>query len=132
MRFLRTVTTLALCSFLPLHYVSAQQHATPATAPDTATAPAQDQNSGPVVHVMAFGDATYVGTDRKISSGFLLGQAVGHLVAALTDRLTYFGEVTATAQSSGYDGARDRCTHAHGLRNSLRPIAHLHTARPVS
>lgn len=58
--------------------------------------------TSPVVHAMLFGDAVYVGTDRKIPSGFELGQVVGHLVVGFTDRVNYFGEFTATAQSGGY------------------------------
>ncbi|HEY5086892.1 MAG TPA: hypothetical protein VII66_05955 [Gemmatimonadaceae bacterium] len=51
---------------------------------------------------MLFGDADYVATDRKIPAGFQLGQVVGHLIVSLSDRLNYFGEFSATAQSTGY------------------------------
>lgn len=63
---------------------------------------AQDGSSVPVVHALLFGDASYVATDRKIPSGFALGQVVGHVNAELTDRLTFFGEFSATAQPTGY------------------------------
>ena len=63
---------------------------------------AQDVSAGPVVRAMLFGDASYVATDRKIPSGFDLGQLVGHLIVAFNDRLNYFGEYTATAGPSGY------------------------------
>src|SRR5665213_2478184 len=67
------------------------------------TARAQDVSpSQPVVRAMLFGDATYLATDRKIPSGFELGQLVGHLIVGFTDRLNYFGEYTATAQPTGY------------------------------
>ncbi|HXF23282.1 MAG TPA: hypothetical protein VN602_02120, partial [Gemmatimonadaceae bacterium] len=56
----------------------------------------------PVVRAMLFGDATYVATDRKIPSGFQLGQMVGHVIVSFNDRLNYFGEFSATAQSTGY------------------------------
>lgn len=51
---------------------------------------------------MLFGDASYVGTDRKIPAGFNLGQVVAHVIVAFNDRLNYFGEFSATAQPTGY------------------------------
>ena len=56
----------------------------------------------PVVHAMLFGDASYAGTDRKVASGFELGQVVGHVIVSFNDRLNYFGEFSATAQPTGY------------------------------
>ncbi|MES2357328.1 MAG: hypothetical protein V4529_03195 [Gemmatimonadota bacterium] len=73
-----------------------------ADAQDTVSTP---QPSGPVipqVRAMLFGDASYVATDRKIPSGFELGQLVGHIIVSFNDRLNYFGEFSATAQPTGY------------------------------
>src|SRR5438045_677694 len=64
---------------------------------------AQDEVRGPVVNAMMFGDASYIFTTRQIPGGFSLGQLVGHVNASLTDRLTLFGEVSATAQAGGYN-----------------------------
>ncbi|MDQ2889814.1 MAG: OprO/OprP family phosphate-selective porin [Gemmatimonadota bacterium] len=64
--------------------------------------PAQDSSQLPVVHAMLFGDVSYLETDRKIPSGFEMGQAVAHIIVSFNDRLNYFGEFTATAQPTGY------------------------------
>ncbi len=63
---------------------------------------AQDAMQLPVVRGMLFGDISYVATDRKIPSGFEMGQAVGHVIVSFNDRLNYFGEFSATAQPAGY------------------------------
>ena len=57
---------------------------------------------------MIFADAAYVATSRDIPDGFLLGQLVGHLNAGLTDRLTFFGEVSATARPTGFNIEAER------------------------
>lgn len=53
-------------------------------------APAQELS--PTLDVRLFGDVEYTGTD-----GFRQGQLVGHLAAGLTDRLTFFTELSMTA-----------------------------------
>ena len=69
----------------------------------TRVALAQDEPTVPVVHALMFGDADYLATTRKLlPAGFSLGQLVGHVNASLTDRLTLFGEVSATAQQASY------------------------------
>ena len=51
---------------------------------------------------MLFGDATYLGTNRPVAAGFMLGQAVAHVIGSLTDRLAFFGEISASALPTGY------------------------------
>lgn len=99
MHLYRRVALAALVSFMPLTAASAQR-----TSADTTTAPAPASAAvfNPTVHAMVFGDASYLATERTIPSGFIMGQAVGHLIASLTDRLTYFGEVTLSSQPTGY------------------------------
>lgn len=99
MHSLRRVALAALVSFVPLAVASAQR-----TSADTTTAPAAASAPvfNPTVHAMVFGDASYLATERSIPSGFVMGQAVGHLIASLTDRLAYFGEVTLSPQPTGY------------------------------
>lgn len=85
---------------------------------------------------MIFGDASYLGTNRDVASGFVIGQAVGHLVAALTDRLAYFGEFTATAQPGGYTLEVERSIVRYDLTDELKlsggryhtPIGYWNTA----
>ena len=95
---LRRSAFVALVSLVPLAAASAQR-----TSSDTTTqAPPGAPVFNPTVHAMIFGDASYLATERTIPSGFIMGQAVGHLIASLTDRLAYFGEVTLTSQPTGY------------------------------
>lgn len=88
----------ALVSLVPFAAASAQRTSSDTTAQATSSAPVFN----PTVHAMIFGDASYLATERAIPSGFIMGQAVGHLIASLTDRLAYFGEVTLTSQPTGY------------------------------
>lgn len=62
----------------------------------------QDGASGPVIQVMGFGDIGYVATERDVPEGFVLGQAVGHVNAILSDRLFFFGEISASARAAGF------------------------------
>jgi hypothetical protein len=121
--------TLALCSLLPFSSVRAQQPARDTTAPP-------EPVFSPVVHAMLFGDATYLATERQVATGFFIGQAVGHVVAALTERLTYFGEVTASAQSTGYAFEVERSILRYDVADELKlsggryhtPIGYWNTA----
>lgn len=61
-----------------------------------------DASPVPVIRAMAFGDVGYVTTQRDTTDGFLLGQLIGHLNAGLTNRLSFFGEVSATGRPDGY------------------------------
>jgi hypothetical protein len=117
MRRLYTAT-LALCSLLPAHSAGAQQ-----PAHDTTSTAAPEPVFSPVVHAMLFGDATYLTTNRPTSTGFFIGQAVGHVVAALTERLAYFGEVTASAQSTGYTFEVERSILRYDLADQLKLTA---------
>ena len=94
---LRSATVVALIALCPIHLASAQR-----TAPDTTSPPSTSATLfSPTVRAMFFGDASYVASDRAIPSGFVMGQAVGHLIASLTDRLAFFGEVSLSAQPAG-------------------------------
>ncbi|CAN5579003.1 hypothetical protein BH24GEM3_BH24GEM3_18110 [soil metagenome] len=60
---------------------------------------------GPSIHLMGFGDVNYHHqvTERDgVLDGFRLGQMVGHVNAGLTERLTFFGEFSATARQDGF------------------------------
>ena len=62
---------------------------------------AQAPLGGPRFQPMGFGDVSYIAAQRQ-ADGFFVGQLVGQLTAALTDRLTVFTEVSGTARSDGY------------------------------
>lgn len=89
---------------------------------------AQDASSAPVVRAMLFSDASYVVTDRKIPAGFALGQVVGHLIVAFNDRLNYFGEFSATAQSTGYTFEVERSILRYDFDDAIKiSIGRYHT-----
>lgn len=56
----------------------------------------------PDFRALIFGDVSYTASERDVSEGFVIGQAVGHANAALSERVGAFAEVTATGSSSGY------------------------------
>lgn len=64
--------------------------------------PAYAQNElGPPIRVLLFSDATYLLTEQDVNEGFSLGQVVGHLNGALTERFSVAVEATLTPRSSG-------------------------------
>ncbi|HYO47390.1 MAG TPA: hypothetical protein VEY33_11965 [Gemmatimonadota bacterium] len=56
----------------------------------------------PPTTILGFADINYVETERKVDEGFVLGQLAGHITSGLTERLTFFGEVSATARPDEY------------------------------
>lgn len=56
----------------------------------------------PEFNVMGFGDISYISRDGSSQDGFVIGQAVAHLIASLGDSLGVFGEFSATAKDSEY------------------------------
>lgn len=60
----------------------------------------------PSLQIRGFGDVDFSATDQhqqRSNSGFSLGQFVLHLTSPLSKKVTYFGEVSFTALSTGYD-----------------------------
>ncbi len=58
----------------------------------------------PSLQIRGFGDVNFSATDQKGSvSGFNLGQFVLHFASPLSEKVSYFGEVSFTAQPAGYD-----------------------------
>lgn len=60
------------------------------------------EQSGPAFNAMGFGDISYVSRDASDEDGFVIGQAVAHLTASLSDSFAVFGEFSATARDSEY------------------------------
>jgi hypothetical protein len=131
MRTFRVAGALALGLTLPVARLSAQRTAQDSTAPR-----ADEPAFAPTFHAMLFGDATYLATDRTVPAGFILGQAVAHIAGSLTDRLAYFGEITATAQSTGYAVEVERSILRYDFSDELKisagryhtPIGYWNTA----
>ena len=63
----------------------------------------------PSLQIRGFGDVDFSATDQKGSiSGFNLGQLVLHLASPLSEKVSYFGEVSFTAQPNAYDLSVER------------------------
>ena len=63
----------------------------------------------PSLQIRGFGDVDFSATDQKGSvSGFNLGQFVLHLASPLSEKVSYFGEISFTAQPTGYELSVER------------------------
>ena len=63
----------------------------------------------PSLQIRGFGDVDFSATDQKGSiSGFKLGQFVLHFASPLSEKVSYFGEVSFTAVPTGYDLSVER------------------------
>ncbi len=95
---------------------------TPAQAPAATPGPAaaHDEHASmgeirdterrfPSLQIRGFGDIDFSATDQHGSiSGFNLGQFVLHLASPLSEKVSYFGEVSFTAQPNSYDLSVER------------------------
>src|SRR5438045_4412997 len=58
----------------------------------------------PSLQIRGFGDVDFSASDQKDSvSGFNLGQFVLHFASPLSRKVSYFGEVSFTAQPASYE-----------------------------
>src|SRR5213596_241422 len=72
-------------------------------APST-TAVREAERHYPSLQIRGFGDVDFSATDQKGSvSGFNLGQFVLHFASPLSEKVSYFGELSFTAQPNTYD-----------------------------
>ena len=63
----------------------------------------------PSLQIRGFGDVDFAATDQKgTTSGFNLGQFVLHFASPLSAKVSYFGEVSFTAEPSTYDLSVER------------------------
>src|SRR6266478_4777335 len=85
-----------------------EQPASHEHAPNT-TAVREAERHYPFLQIRGFGDVDFSATDQKGSvSGFNLGQFVLHFASPLSEKVSYFGEVSFTAQPTGYDLSVER------------------------
>lgn len=75
------------------------------------------------VQVLGFADIDYVETDRPIDDGFFLGQLVGHAAAGLSERVTFFSEVSATARPEEYRIEVERLILRYDFSDALKVSA---------
>src|SRR5438034_6278775 len=72
-------------------------------APST-TAVREAERHYPSLQIRGFGDVDFSATDQKGSvSGFNLGQFVLHFASPLSEKVSYFGELSFTAQPASYE-----------------------------
>jgi hypothetical protein len=91
----------------------------------------------PSLQIRGFGDVDFSATDEKGSvSGFNLGQFVLHLASPLSKKVSYFGEVSFTAQPTAYDLQVERSIIRYDYNDYLKisfgkyhtPIGYWNTA----
>ncbi len=70
-----------------------------------AMSPADTQPTYPSLKIAGFSDLNFSATDQRgVRSGFNEGQFVLHLSSALSPKVTYFGELSATARADAATG----------------------------
>ncbi len=75
----------------------------PKTPTEVAVA-AQEEASYPSLQIRGFTDVNFSATDQHGStSGFNLGQFVLHMASPLSKKVSYFGEISFTAQPTGFN-----------------------------
>lgn len=80
----------------------------------------QAMDDGPSVSVMGFGDVDFEASDASGPEGFRLGQFVGHVSAALSDRVNVFGEVAATSRTDEVRFTVERLIVRYDLRDEFK------------
>ena len=93
------ISILLLCSALLGAPASHAQYAGEITSSDT---------SAPEFNFIGFGDISYISRDGSSQDGFVIGQAVAHLSAALGNSFSVFGEFSVTGRDSGYSTEVER------------------------
>jgi hypothetical protein len=82
-------------------------------------------------HGFLFGDVVYVARERATNDGFLVGQLVGHGNARMSERVSFFGEVSATARADSYAFEIERAILRYDFIDELKvSVGRYHT--PVS
>jgi hypothetical protein len=78
-----------------------------------------------------FGDVTFSAAEAGTPDGFVMGQLVGHGNALLTERLSFFGELSATARENGYQFEVERAIVRYDFMDLLKlSVGRYHT--PIS
>ena len=77
----------------------------------------------PLVRVMGFGDFNYLVTELDRQEGFRMGQMVGHVIADIDERFTFFGEVSVTGRDSGYSIEVERALVRYDFTDILKVSA---------
>ena len=82
-------------------------------------------------HGFLFGDVVYQARDLAERDGFFIGQLVGHGNARMSERVSFFGEVSATAQPDGYNIEVERAILRYDFADEFKlSVGRYHT--PIS
>ncbi len=93
-------------------------------SPTVGLADQQQQADDPRVRFLGFGDLNYIATElADRPEGFRIGQMVGHVIADIDDRLTFFSEVSLTAKDNGYSIGVERVAVQYDFSDALRVSA---------
>lgn len=95
-----------------------------------------EATSVPPTTLLGFADVNYVETERRVEEGFVLGQLAGHVTSGLSERLTFFGEVSASARPDQYRIEVERLILRYDFNDQLKvsggryhtPISYWNTA----
>ncbi|HEX6559345.1 MAG TPA: hypothetical protein VF021_07775 [Longimicrobiales bacterium] len=85
----------------------------------------------PALQGFLFGDVVYQARQRASNDGFLVGQMVGHGNARLSERVSFFGEFTASARPDSYAFEVERAILRYDFADQLKiSVGRYHT--PIS
>src|SRR6266481_8377626 len=88
---------------------------------DEQTAVRQMETHYPSLQIRGFGDVDFSATDQQgTTSGFNLGQFVLHFASPLSAKVSYFGEVSFTAEPSTYDVSVERSIVRYDYNDSFK------------
>ena len=82
------------------------------------------------IRALGFGDFNYLVTELDRQEGFRMGQMVGHVIADLTDRFTFFGEVSLTGkkENDGYSVEVERALVRYDFADEFKiSVGRFHT-----
>ncbi len=83
----------------------------------------------PSLQIRGFGDVDFSATDQKgTNSGFNLGQLDLHLASALSQKISYFGEITFNAHPTDYTVEVERSIIRYDPFRYHTPIGYWNTA----
>jgi hypothetical protein len=136
-------TPVLIAASAPLPQPAKSQDASPAVQEhqhDVAgeqVAVRQMETHYPSLQIRGFADADFSATDQKgTNSGFTLGQLDLHLASALSQKISYFGEITFNAHPSNYTLEVERSIIRYDYNDSFKvsfgrfhtPIGYWNTA----
>ena len=82
----------------------------------------------PLVRVMGFGDFNYLVTELDRQEGFRMGQMVGHVIADIDERFTFFSEISLTGKDNGYSIEVERALVRYDFSDAFKvSVGRFHT-----